>query len=84
MIPPYNSGQEDKVKPERSEHHMHYRNYPARPALEVLEDLVGKYRDLEWIPMRCDKGWPDILTDSPDEGEDRLSKVCFLLCHAMS
>jgi hypothetical protein len=81
MIPPYNSGEEGKVKPERLDYRMHYRNYPARSALEVLKELVGKFRDLEWIPLRNDEGWPDILTNSPDEGEGRLEKVCVLLCH---
>jgi len=41
---------------------MHHRNYPARPAVEVLEELVAKFRDLEWIPVRVDGSWSYMMT----------------------
>lgn len=75
MIPPYDSGEEDGVKPERPDDRSHYRNYPARPAVEVLEELVAKFRDLEWIPVRYDGGWPDILTAQYNESEDSPNVV---------
>jgi hypothetical protein len=56
MIAPYSSGEEDEVKPERPEDPMHYRNYPARPAIEFLEELIARFCDLEWIPVRYNEG----------------------------
>jgi hypothetical protein len=76
MIPPYDSDAEDEVNPERPDDRMHYRNYLARPAVEVLEEVVAKFRDLEWIPVRYDGGWPDILTAQYDESENIPNAVC--------
>lgn len=76
MMQPYDSNEEDEYKLERPDDRMHYRNYPARPAVEVLEELVAKFRDLEWIPMRDDQGWPEILTAQHDEDEKRPNLVC--------
>ncbi|KAF2121006.1 hypothetical protein BDV96DRAFT_641643 [Lophiotrema nucula] len=70
MIPPYDSGDEEEEWAERPDDRMHYRNYPARPAVEVLEELVAKFRDLEWVPVRYDGGWPDILTAQNDGDEE--------------
>ncbi|KAI8940613.1 hypothetical protein NX059_001885 [Plenodomus lindquistii] len=60
---------EGLINPERPDDSMHYRNYPPRPAIEVVEELVAKFRDLEWIPMRRDGTWPQILTVLDDECE---------------
>ena len=79
MIPPYDfqdldSDGEDGIIIERPDELMHYRNYPARPAVKVLEELIAKFRDLEWIPVRYDGGWPEILT--AEHEKDNPSAVC--------
>ena len=55
---------------------MHYRNHLARPAVEVLEELVVKFRDLDWIPMRYDGALPEIVASYFDEDETHLNAVC--------
>ena len=77
MIPPYSPWEEEQYQPERPDDLMHYRNYPARPAVEVLEELVAKFRYLKWIPMRY--GWPQIVERYYDEDDAHPNAVsiCF-------
>lgn len=76
---PYNSWEEDQYQPERPDDKMHYRNYPARPALEALEELVAKFRNLDWIPMNYEGTWPAIVVEYYDGDEEILNavSVCF-------
>jgi hypothetical protein len=76
MDAPYDSLDENQPTVERPDDRTHHRNYPARPAVEVLEELVAKFRDLEWIPMRRDRGWPEILTAQDDVYEKTPNTVC--------
>jgi hypothetical protein len=75
MDPAFNSW-EVNVKCERPEDPTHYRNYSARPALDVLEELLAKFRDLEYIPMRYDQRGPQFLTAEEDADESRPNIVC--------
>jgi hypothetical protein len=61
MIPPHDPGEEEQYQPETPDNIIHYRNYPARSAVEVLEELVAKFRDLEWIAMRYNGAFPEIV-----------------------
>jgi hypothetical protein len=45
-------------------------SYCPRPAPQVLQELVDKYRALEWIPKRND--WAQIIEEGIDE-------VCYFL-----
>jgi len=69
--PPFDpvEGQEDRYSNpdfdthERPDDPEHHRNHPARPAVEVLEELIAKFRELVWIAVRSDdSGSPAILT----------------------
>ena len=73
---PYDSYDEDQPIPERPDDQMHYLNYPAKPAVQVLAELGAKYRDLDWIPKRLPKGWPEILTAQDDVYEKTPNAVC--------
>jgi hypothetical protein len=63
------------INPERPDDPLHYRNYPARPAVDVLKELIAKFRNLEYIPMRYDGAGPQLLTAQADEDEDRPHMV---------
>lgn len=76
MLPPYDFGEEHELKVERPDNRMHYRNYPARPAIEVLEELVAKFRNLDWIPVAYEGGWPEILSNNPDDDKAHQNAVC--------
>jgi hypothetical protein len=78
MFPPYDSRDEEELKAEIPDDRMHYRNYPARPAIEVLQELVARFRDLEWIPVNYEGGWPEILANNPDDDVARQNAVCVL------
>ena len=71
--------EEEQYQPERPDDNMHYRNYPARPALEALEELVAKFRNLDWIPMNYEGTWPEIVVEyyDEDEGFPNAVSVCF-------
>jgi hypothetical protein len=79
MIAPYNSGEEDEVKPERPVNPMYYCNYPGKPTVEVLEEMVARFRDLQWISVRYNEGWPEVLIAQHDGYEERPNAVCLLL-----
>jgi hypothetical protein len=49
------------MKPESPEDRSRYHNYPAKPAVQVLEELLAKVCDLESIPMRCEGQWSGFL-----------------------
>ncbi|KAF2127492.1 hypothetical protein P153DRAFT_432624 [Dothidotthia symphoricarpi CBS 119687] len=63
----FNPGEGEEGIHEVLDDPMHYRNYPARPAVEVLEELVATFRDLVWIPVGHGIGWPRILTAEDQE-----------------
>ncbi|KAF2850218.1 hypothetical protein T440DRAFT_518333 [Plenodomus tracheiphilus IPT5] len=73
--PPCGAWEAKGYEPDRSNERFHYRNYPARPAVEVLEELVSKFRDLEWIPMRYDGDAPETIVSHHDEAEDHPNAV---------
>jgi hypothetical protein len=84
MSPPFDpvEGEEDTYSNpdfdthERPDDPMHHRNHPARPAVEVLDELVAKFRDLVWIPVRGDDTWPRIISASYAGYEERTIAVC--------
>lgn len=81
-MPPYDPWEEEHFKPERPDNGMHCRNYPARLAVEVLEQLVKRFRDLEWIPVRYDGAAPKIAASYYIEHEIHPNAVCVYFCQS--
>jgi hypothetical protein len=80
MFPAYDSGDEEELKVERPDNRTHYRNHPARSTMEVLEELIAKFRDLEWTDVRYEGGWPEMLSNNPDDdGFIEMRYVCCLV-----